>query len=472
MAILGLINSEQFASQRFKSVRRKVFYDYPNGAAPLTGLTSMLKEEAASDPEFNWWEKRMQEQRTQTIAHTGGSGPFAGSGAGVGNSWGNTLRTGGTGIDAGGAPTVGDKISMKIVDSSQFRIGHIIEVASLTQTGGATSRILFRVSAISALAANLLDLTFITIPAAGFVNNGSVLNNGLQVLVVGTAFAQGATGSSVSPYNLPVNPDNYCQIFRSEFSFTGTAIKTSAKFDDTGLYKDRSKEASVNHMIELEKGFLFGARSKVLDATNSNTPTYTTGSVLWFLEQWEKQNIANGGVFDYNPGVAAPTLDTDDLKRIIVNATGSLSEKQYDGYLERVFRFTSNKANEKLVLCGSGFLNVINQLYKSKGVLNGELPLTDTYGMDVVKHRCPFGTIYYKTHPLFSQHPVLRYNALILDVGNLVYRYVTDRDTDLLTNRQANNVDGRVDEWLSECGLEARYPESHMYIQNVLDFTP
>jgi len=469
MAILGLIGTEQFASQRFKSVRRKVFYDYPNGAAPLTGLTSMLKEEACSDPEFNWWEKRMQEQRTQTVSISGGAtGPFGGSGAGVGNSWGALLRNAGTGIDAGGAPTINDKISVKVVDTSQFRIGHIVEIANLTQTGGAVARALFRVGGIQS--ATFLDLNFITVPAAGFINAASLVNNTLQVLVVGSAFAQGAIGSSVSPYNLPVNPDNYCQIFRTEFRFTGSALKVPAKFDDSGLYKDRAKEASLNHMIELEKAFLFGVRSKILDA--SNIPTYTTGGAIWFLEQWEKQNVANGGAFDYVPGAAAPTLDTDDAKRIIQNATGLLSEKQYDNYIERVFRWTNNKSNEKLALCGSGFLNVINQLYKGKSVLNSDLPMTDTYGMDVVKHRSPFGTLFYKTHPLFTQHPLYRFSALILDVGNLVYRYLTDRDTELLINRQANNEDARVDEWLGECGLEFRYPESCMMINNVLDFVP
>jgi len=164
------------------------------------------------------------------------------------------------------------------------------------------------------------------------------------------------------------------------------------------------------------------------------------------------------------------TLDTDDDCRIITNSNNYITEKLYDGYLERVFRVTNNKANEKLVLCGSGFLNVINQLYKSRAVLNGDLPLTETYGMNVVAHQTPFGKIYYKSHPLFSQNPILRYNALFLDVLNLRYRYMNGRDTELLTQRQPNNADYREDEWLSESGLELEFPESNMYLQNVLDF--
>jgi hypothetical protein len=44
------------------------------------------------------------------------------------------------------------------------------------------------------------------------------------------------------------------------------------------------------------------------------------------------------------------------------------------------------------------------------------------------------------------------------------------RDTELLTQRQPNNADYREDEWLSESGLELEFPESNMYLQNVLDF--
>jgi hypothetical protein len=170
--------------------------------------------------------------------------------------------------------------------------------------------------------------------------------------------------------------------------------------------------------------------------------------------------------------VSAATADSDDNKRIITNSSGVLSEKLYDTYLERVFRVTNNTVNEKLVLCGSGFLNVINQLYKSKSCLDASLPLTDTYGMNVVKHLTPFGTVYYKTHPLFSQNSTMRFNALVLDVQNLVYRYLDGRDTELLKNRQPNDADYRKDEWLTEAGLEVRFPESHMYLQNVRDYAP
>ena len=245
---------------------------------------------------------------------------------------------------------------------------------------------------------------------------------------------------------------------------TGSALKTSVKYDETGAYKDQAKEAAINHMRELEFAFIFGRKTKtIVDPSGTNLPTYTTGGILNQIELWEA-----GTLYE----VAASTADTDDNKRIITNSSGVITEKLYDNYLERLFRVTNNKANEKLCLCGSGFLNTLNRMYKSKTTLNSDLPLTASYGMKVVSHVTPFGTVYYKTHPLFTMNAAMRYNGLFIDVGNLRYRYLDGRDTELLTNRQPNDADYRKDEWLTECGLETRYPESNLYLQNILDFTP
>ena len=442
-AILGLVNTNQYDSQRFKNVRRSVFYFYPNGAAPLTGIMSLLKEEKTNDPEYRWFEKRLAEQST-TTASANAAGPFTSTGgdadktaAGWGDSAGTVIR-----------------VRTAAAGTNKFRVGHVLRIANVPTTGTSINilGVVTEVTATNKVEIRLLETV------------SNVLNttaaNSLEILVVGSAFAEGALDVSRSVYNTPVELMNYTQIFRTPFTITGTALKTSARYDETGIYKDMAKEASVNNMIEIEKAMLFGTRTQTI---TSDIPTRTMGGILWHLQQWEA-----GTPYE----VTASTADADDNKRIIANSSGVLSEKLYDTYLERVFRVTNNTVNEKLVLCGSGFLNVINQLYKSKSCLDASLPLTDTYGMNVVRHLTPFGTLYYKTHPLFSQNSAMRFNALILDVQNLVYRYLDGRDTELLKNRQPNDADYRKDEWLTECGLEVRFPESHMYLQNVKDYAP
>ena len=448
MAILGLLDTETFANERFKNVRRSVFYFYPNGAAPLVGILSLLKEENTNDPRFLWYEKRLSDQRTSTVANT--TGPF--------------ITNTGTNADAANpfVPAANSTLRIVVADSTLFRVGHQIKVRQAVLSGGGATDIFGVVTATSQASgvsgtANTIDVRLME--AYGSFSNIAT-SVGLEVWVVGSSFAQGLGDISSSIYNLPVDLENFTQIYRSPFSFTGTALKTALKFDETGPYKDKAKETSVMHMLEIEKSFLFGR--KVLYSGGA-TPQYSTGGILYWLQQWEA-----GTTY----GNTAATLDTDDNKRIIANASGVINEKTYDTYLERLFRVTNNKSNEKLVLCGSGFLSVINQMYRSKTCLNSDLPLDSTYGMNVVKHQTPFGTIYYKTHPLFSQNPTLRFNALFLDVQNLVYRAMQGRDTELLKNRQNNDEDLRKDEWLTEAGLELRFPESHMYLQNVTSYVP
>jgi hypothetical protein len=296
-------------------------------------------------------------------------------------------------------------------------------------------------------------------------------------LVIGSAFGQGIVDMSSEVFLPPVKVTNYTQIFRTPYSMTGTALKTPLLYDETGGYRDKAKKHSIQHMIEIEKAFLFGQRHLYVPAgsasptTGAGLPVYTTGGILWYLGEYEKQYSIYRGGDGSTTGPAAITLDTDDEKRIIENAAGTLTEKQYDGYLERAFRVTNNTSNEKLCLCGASFLQVMNQMYRAKTVLMSDLPLTDTYGMDVTRHRCPFGTIFYKTHPLFTQNPLLRHCALFLDVRNLKYRPMTGRDTELLKDREPNDADYIKHEYLTETGLEMWFPESALFIKNVQDWT-
>lgn len=464
MPILGLLSTESDANWRFKNVRRQVFYFYPNGAAPLTGLMSLLGDEDTNDPEYSWYEKRLSTQRTVT-AIANAAGPWTANPA--------TETTDGALTDAAAQTwVVGDLRAIKVADTGVFRVGHVIRIRNVTRASGANVDLFGVITFIDTADLKINIRATVT---SGAVNVAqSTANNGLEVLVVGSAFSQGATAltsDNASPYNIPVQFSNYAQIFRTPFEITGTALKTSVKYDETGAYKDQAKEASVYHMIEMEKALLFGQKAQLTAATGGasiapgssvSTIRNMTGGVLHHLARWEAG--------DY--GTVTAALDTDDDKRIITNAGGTINEKTYNTYLERVFRVTNNTANEKLVLCGSGFLSVINQLYKEKTTLSADLPLTDTYGMNVVKHQTPFGTIFYKSHPLFSQNPVLRNNALIIDVQNIKYRYMQGRDTELLKNRQNNGDDFRRDEWLTEAGMELRFPESCMYIQNVTSYTP
>jgi|SRR5215472_849514 len=440
--ILGLLQTESSGLDRLKNFRRSVFYNYPNGSAPLIALLSMLKEESTNDPEFQIYEKRLGEQRTLT-AQANAAGPF-------------TVAGGNTDQANPFSPAVNTFTRVCVADTSSLRVGHIVQITSANITGGTTD--------VKGIITSIVDGTHFEmrfIQAYTNISNGTN-NNGIEVLVIGNAASEAQVGAALAPYQTPLNLKNYTQIFRTPFQFSGTVLKTGLRYDRTGPYKDKAKEATLQHAMEMEKGFIFGVQQLYIDPT-SGLPTRLTGGLIWYLQQWEA-----GTVY----GNTAATLDTDDTKRIINNASGAMNLSTYNGYMERLFRVTSNKAQEKLVLCGSGFLSRVNDLFAGKGILHINQEAKERFGWDIVSHLLPWGTVHYKTAPLFTQNATLRNAGLFLDVWNLIYRYMDGRDTTLLKMRQPNNADYREDEWLGECGLELRFPESHMFIKNFLSVTP
>jgi hypothetical protein len=441
MAILGMVGTESLSTERHTNIRRKVFELYPNGSAPLLGLLSLLDDEETNDPEYKWYESRYVQQRTTTASQGTSLGPFkTAADADAGDS---TLSI-----------TAETEYIIVVASSENFRDGHQILIRGVASTGGTLTK---EIQGIVTSIPSTTKIKFRCIKTVTAVDNGATNENvGKEVIVTGSAFAQGSRSGSREIYTLPDDYYNYCQIFKTPFSMTGTALKTAVKYDDSGDYKRKAKKHSVDHMIEMERAFLFGERTKYVDST-TNLPTYTTGGILFFLRSWEAG--------DY--GTVTASADTDDDKRIIDNTAGTFTINTYEGYLERLFRRSNNESNEKLVFCGNTALLALNRAYRDMGCLNMNVPVTETFGMDIISHRTPFGTVHYKTHPLFNVNDELRKSMLFLDVKNLKYRHVLDRDVKLLKNRQENDADYRKDEWLGEAGLELQVPESFMFIKNM-----
>ncbi len=457
--ILGLTSGKTFEDKGFYSLndRRMVFHEYPNGAAPLTGLLSLMNTEPTDNSKFGWWEKRFVTPKT-TIA-PGGLGPFSTAGGDVAFATPKSFA-------------VGEAVRALVVSTADFRVRDQIWFKDLPTSAGVG-----QLQGIVTAIISATKLEFQVVEAVANVLNNQLLISagtgpiGANVVSLGTVNAENAASNGYGIWFPPINPENYTQIFRTPFGFSGTSLKIPANFDKTGLYKEKAKDSSILHMTGLEKAFIFGQRSlqNVNDPQSGDlVPMRTTGGIYWYLQQWE---MAEGGIYGYRPGGLALTADADDEKRIIRNTSGTMTWATFNSYIERAFRRTNNKSFEKIVFCGSRALGALNTLIENKVVTNKNLPAESTYGMNLVTIETTYGTLHFKSHPLFTEHPAFAYSMLIVDVGNLVYRPLNDRDTVLLADRQANDVDGRKDEWFSECGLEVRFPESNMLIQNVQQIT-
>jgi hypothetical protein len=424
------------------------------------GLLSMLPSEDTDKPTFGWWERRFPILRTNTGAS--GAAVFALQGGGA-------LTDSGTGVTM----TKDVVYRVTVLDTSQFKATHVIQLRNVqNQTGAVTPDMTGTVTAII----DATHLEFRPYSTYTGVKNGTAdaapNNYGLTVPIIGTANQEGAqSGPGVIQY--PVNPLNLTQIFRSAFMITRTQLKTGLLFDKSGPYKLMAWENGLRHMVEMEKAFIFGQNESVLvtdPQTGDVTPETKTGGCIWFLQQWEAANsFYRGGT-----GAPAVTSNLDDNKRIIdfggvLTKNDTAAMPGFNTCMARLFRKTNDKAYEKLCLCGGTLLQVVNSMF--------ERELTRTVAMIDKERDIEFivhsivtlrGTIHFRVHPLFDEDPDLQGAGLFLDLGNLKYRYLTDSDTVFLKDRQARDRDSRKDEWISECGLELRFPESCMYWKNVL----
>ena len=91
--------------------------------------------------------------------------------------------------------------------------------------------------------------------------------------------------------------------------------------------------------------------------------------------------------------------------------------------------------------------------------------MATSYGMNISTWVTPFGKVNIVHNPLFVED--FAGSAYLLDMDCFRYRYMKGRDTQLQTNIQAPDVDGVVDQYLTEAGLERKQAPRHAMLRGV-----
>jgi len=210
------------------------------------------------------------------------------------------------------------------------------------------------------------------------------------------------------------------------------------------------KEKLMEHKMDLEHAFLFGYGGS--DETASG-PVRKTWGILPYTELYGKVKIVDK------------------------------SEATYDTFIEMmedIFSPESGNSGDKLVLASREVMTWLNKLGGSGFLANTMAGVGSAQGsgMDIANVPGQFGhnvtkvsTLYGNLH--FIHEPLLRGPwadyAIMIDLKNVAYRPLVgngvSRDTQIITNVQNNNVDGRKDMILTEAGLEIQLPETHTVLK-------
>lgn len=229
---------------------------------------------------------------------------------------------------------------------------------------------------------------------------------------------------------------NYTQIFRTAFSVTNTLANTYLR---TGDKEDEYADKALRmHMSDIERNMFFGRRSE--DTSTASQPRRTTGGLINTLT-----NVIDVGV-----------------QTTGINATqNKLTEAEFDKYLiETVFAYGSK---EKLAFVGPTIASHLQQIGKARWQ---PTQVSGSYGVNFTRYQTFAGDLLVHMHPQFRQLTHMKDSAVIIDFPFVKYRYLQNRDTQLLRDRQGNGEDRVKHEFLTECGLELTQDKVHAYIKN------
>jgi hypothetical protein len=404
-AIAGLRGTGDFATdERPKSFREYILWREPNGAAPLQALMARMRSEAVDDPEFSWWEEEQGPIRLQV------------------NGAVTTAQTSVV-VDSGDAQDLvaGDLL---MVEKTEVQSGEydneIVEVASVTN---ATTFIVSR-GAANTTAGTIADDSFVT--------------------RIGTVFAEGTTSPESSSRN-PTKYLNYAQIFKKTYELTGTAAKPVKTRTGNPVTNDK-KRAMFDHATDMEFAYFFG---KPYETTGSNSkPKRFTGGLRHYLG-------------------AAKLADTTNAAHVVKIWTTTPTEDEVldTAYKMWDFRGAETGSNERIGLCGNGFLNSLNKLARDSSSTRVNFDGTvQTYGMQLQRWVLPQGTLYLRTHPLFNLHGRFTNSAFFINPRAIVDRPY--RKTRFKDNVQANDADTQKGQWMSEMGPEFHHMKTMSYFGN------
>jgi len=404
------------ANQRPESWRETVLRLFPNGQAPLTAMLAMLPSEPVSDPKFHWWTKSLPLQ----------SGVIA-------ELYTNSLLSA---VYASGA-VAGTVLYAKVAQAvaEEFRIGHTAMFRKLNDYRHDTRG---KVTQVVLSGAN----SFIAISLHAAANATFDLDEATHIMVIGNVNAEGATMPDVIAYD-PVQFTNVTQIFRTPLSITRTAMQTRLRTGDQ--YQESKREALELHSIEQEKGFIWG---KMFEGVGANgKPERATNGLV-------------DAVITNSPAnVSAYHLDTNYSAQTWENGGKDWLNTQ----LEVIWRVGRP---DKLGLCGNQVALGLQILAEQNASIN-LTPVTVEYGIRVMKWEHQFGTLFFKTHPLFNHDPITRSDMLVFEPQNLRLRTIQETEfiEDPMDRRNRNHSkDGRDEEFLTEVGLEYHHTDTMGYL--------
>ena len=413
MAIQGLIGTGDlgtnaavgsFSEERPLNWRQGILMRYPNGHAPITALTSVMKKKVTDDPQYHWWEREVSNVRLELGADiVDEAGP---------STWTITPHA-----DFGGG--------------YQCKAGDILWVEENNE--------LVRVNSVTNDTTIVVAREFAGTTRAGVDFDGLTVNP--YLLIVGSVFEEGASTPESIRYR-PTKLYNYTQIFRDALKATRTAMQTRLRTVDE--VRDAKQQALLYHSIRMEYGYIHGVRYE--GTGTDGEPERMTGGLISF--------IPAGNILDE----AGTALKMERFEVLMLECFRFGSQEKVG--------FVGNRAMLAFVQMARRNASIeITPVQREFGM--DIRRFFTPFGTIVLKTHPLFNQVQSQIITDDTFYGMDSW-ALILDMGDISYRPLRNSDTQYLPDRQANGVDGLTSEYLTEAGLEMHHGKNHMLLKGLV----
>ena len=340
-----------------------------------------------------------------------------------------------------------------------FVPGQIVAIENATNNGK-TGTLYARVNTVTSSKSSdkyaeiKLDGLFLLTPTSKEAISGTTtipLNARGQI--IGTAYPEGS-GVPDSWYDLLGQTEGYTQIFKTACPLmSGSAMATEyrgKKNEFMRIWDEKLRE----HKMDIEHAALFGVgnvatSNGILDTEASNAVKRYTWGILPFVSLF-------GNV-----------------------ATFSYSNSGYNSFVDwsrDMFAPENGNSGSKLVLASRKLVAWFNKL-GSGTFLGNTLTAGSTqldvqniksqFGFNITRVSCVFGDFNFVSHPLLREQ--WENYCIVIDLGQVAYRPLVgngiSRDTFYQTNVQSPDVDGRIDQIITEAGIQITLPETHAVLK-------
>jgi hypothetical protein len=268
---------------------------------------------------------------------------------------------------------------------------------------------------------------------------GHTLANANLVKINGSAQPDGADMPPAISY-AGIKMRNITQELEHSLNVTRRANALDTEVGNA--YKEGKRDAFEQHGLGIEDMLWFSQFYDGLDAETGQQLSLTQG-VLPMIREYMPSHV-----FDY-------CKDTNFSGKSWLAG----GRKWVDGALKMLARWGA--LQNKLGICGDGFVEALNDLAYATGMVNLESG-ADEFGLQITKWRTASGILKLATHPRFSTDDAMQNACAIIEPSALKLRYVTDtmfKEDKSFDNGGPNSRNAIFESYYSDIGLEYTNPE-------------